>query len=51
MKILVIGGTGKVGSSVVKELRKRDATVRALVRKKRMRLRLSMGWNSLRAIY
>lgn len=33
MKILVVGGTGKVGSEVVKELRKRNATVRALVRK------------------
>lgn len=34
MKILVTGGTGKVGSQVVKELRKRNAIVRALVRKK-----------------
>ena len=34
MKILVIGGAGKVGSQVVKELRKRGATVRALVRAK-----------------
>src|ERR1035438_2596405 len=34
MKILVTGGTGKVGSEVVKELRKRNVTVRALVRKK-----------------
>jgi len=34
LRILVIGGTGKVGSAVVKELRRRDATVRALVRKK-----------------
>lgn len=33
MKILVIGGTGHVGSEVVKELRKRDADVRVLVRK------------------
>jgi uncharacterized protein YbjT (DUF2867 family) len=33
MKILVIGGTGHVGSEVVKELKKRDADVRALVRK------------------
>ena len=34
MKTLVIGGAGKVGSQVVKELRKRDATVRVLVRGK-----------------
>jgi uncharacterized protein YbjT (DUF2867 family) len=33
MKILVIGGTGHVGSEVVKELKKRDADVRVLVRK------------------
>jgi uncharacterized protein YbjT (DUF2867 family) len=33
MKILVIGGTGRVGSEVVKELSKRDADVRVLVRK------------------
>jgi uncharacterized protein YbjT (DUF2867 family) len=32
MKILVIGGTGHVGSEVVKELKKRNADVRALVR-------------------
>jgi uncharacterized protein YbjT (DUF2867 family) len=34
MKILVIGGTGKVGSTVVKELCKRGADLRLLVRKK-----------------
>jgi uncharacterized protein YbjT (DUF2867 family) len=34
MKVLVTGSTGKVGSLVVKELRKRHVTVRALVRKK-----------------
>jgi uncharacterized protein YbjT (DUF2867 family) len=34
MKVLVTGSTGKVGSLVVKELRKRNVTVRALVRKK-----------------
>jgi uncharacterized protein YbjT (DUF2867 family) len=34
MKILVIGGTGKVGSTVVKELSKRGAELRLLVRKK-----------------
>jgi len=33
MKILVIGGTGHVGSEVVKELKKRAADVRMLVRK------------------
>jgi len=33
MKILVIGGTGNVGSEVVKELKKRNADVRILVRK------------------
>lgn len=33
MKILVIGGTGHVGSEVVKELVKRNADVRVLVRK------------------
>jgi uncharacterized protein YbjT (DUF2867 family) len=33
MKVLVIGGTGHVGSEVVKELKKRDADVRVLVRK------------------
>ena len=33
MKILVIGGTGHVGSEVVKELQKRKANIRLLVRK------------------
>ena len=33
MKILVIGGTGHVGSEVVRELKKRDADIRVLVRK------------------
>jgi uncharacterized protein YbjT (DUF2867 family) len=33
MKILVTGGTGKVGSEVIKELSKRGAKVRSLVRK------------------
>lgn len=32
MKILVTGGTGRVGSEVVKELRKRDVEIRVLVR-------------------
>ena len=35
MKILVIGGTGKVGGQVVKELQKRKADIRLLVRKGR----------------
>jgi uncharacterized protein YbjT (DUF2867 family) len=33
VKILIVGGTGHVGSEVVKELKKRDADVRVLVRK------------------
>jgi uncharacterized protein YbjT (DUF2867 family) len=33
MKILVIGGTGHVGSEVIKQLAQRGASVRALVRK------------------
>jgi uncharacterized protein YbjT (DUF2867 family) len=33
MKILVTGGTGRVGAEVVKELQKRDADIRLLVRK------------------
>ena len=33
MKILVIGGTGKVGAEVVKELQKRKADIRPLARK------------------
>src|SRR6202051_155369 len=33
MKILVTGGTGRVGAEVVKELQKRNADIRLLVRK------------------
>jgi uncharacterized protein YbjT (DUF2867 family) len=33
MKILVTGGTGKVGAEVVKELQKRKVQIRLLVRK------------------
>jgi nucleoside-diphosphate-sugar epimerase len=33
MKILVTGGTGNVGAEVVKELQKRNADIRLLVRK------------------
>ncbi len=33
MEILVIGDTGKVGAEVVKELQKRKADIRLLVRK------------------
>jgi uncharacterized protein YbjT (DUF2867 family) len=33
MKILVTGGTGKVGAQVVEELQKRKADIRLLVRK------------------
>lgn len=43
MKILVTGGTGKVGSEVLKELRKRGASVRALVRKQEASTQLPEG--------
>jgi uncharacterized protein YbjT (DUF2867 family) len=33
MKILVTGGTGNVGAEVVKELQKRKADIRLLVRR------------------
>ena len=33
MKILVVGGTGNVGAEVVKELQRRNADIRLLVRK------------------
>ncbi len=43
MKILVTGGTGKVGSEVIKELCKRDVQVRALVRKQEASTTLPEG--------
>jgi uncharacterized protein YbjT (DUF2867 family) len=33
MKILMIGGTGNIGAEVVKELQKRNADIRLLIRK------------------
>ncbi len=47
MKILVIGGTGKVGSEVVKELGKRGASIRALVRKQEASATLPTGVESV----
>src|SRR5580658_4293969 len=43
MKILVTGGGGKVGSKVVKELRRRGAEVRAIVRKVRTSTEFPQG--------
>lgn len=43
MKILVTGGTGKVGSEVLKELCRRGADVRALVRKQEASAQLPKG--------
>jgi uncharacterized protein YbjT (DUF2867 family) len=43
MKILVTGGTGKVGSEVIKQLVKRSATVRALVRKQEATAKMPEG--------
>src|ERR1700676_4167848 len=43
MKILVTGGTGKVGSEVIKELAKRKASVRALVRKQEASTEMPKG--------
>jgi uncharacterized protein YbjT (DUF2867 family) len=43
MKILVTGGTGKVGSEVIKELIKRNASVRALVRKQEASTKMPKG--------
>lgn len=43
MKILVTGGTGKVGSKLIDELVKRGADVRALVRKKEASVKIPDG--------
>src|SRR6202051_1415275 len=43
MKILVTGGTGKVGSEVIKELVKRKVSVRALVRKQEASTKMPEG--------
>jgi uncharacterized protein YbjT (DUF2867 family) len=43
MKILVTGGTGKVGSEVIKFLLKRNASVRALVRKQEASTKMPEG--------
>src|ERR1700683_1835248 len=43
MKVLVTGGTGKVGSEVIKELAKRNISVRALVRKQEASTKMPQG--------
>lgn len=43
MKVLVTGGTGRVGSEVIKELIKRDGSVRALVRKQEASAKMPKG--------
>src|ERR1700722_14061055 len=43
MKILVTGGTGKVGSELIKELVKRKVSVRALVRKQEASTKMPEG--------
>src|SRR6202166_5370964 len=43
MRILVTGGTGKVGAEVIKELVKRKANVRALVRKQEASTKMPEG--------
>ena len=51
MKVLAIGGAGKVGSAVVQELAKRGAEVRALVRNKESASKLSPGVEPVEATY
>ena len=46
MKILVTGGTGNVGSAVVKELLKRGVAVRLLSRKQPEAGKLAATWRS-----
>ena len=48
MKVLVTGGTGRVGSEVIKELVKRDVSVRALVRKEDASTKMPEGVESVR---
>jgi uncharacterized protein YbjT (DUF2867 family) len=43
MRILVTGGTGHVGSEVIKQLAKRNASVRALVRKQEATAKMPEG--------
>jgi uncharacterized protein YbjT (DUF2867 family) len=43
MKVLVTGGTGRVGSEVIKELVKRGVSVRALVRKQEASTKMPEG--------
>jgi nucleoside-diphosphate-sugar epimerase len=43
MKVLVTGGTGKVGSEVIKELVKGNVSVRALVRKQETSTKMPKG--------
>jgi len=48
MKVLVTGGTGRVGSEVIKELVKRNVSVRALVRKEDASTKMPEGVESVR---
>jgi uncharacterized protein YbjT (DUF2867 family) len=47
MKVLVTGGTGRVGSEVIKELVKRNVSVRALVRKEDASTKMPEGVESV----